>query len=321
MNPKLTVLIPMYNEEENVVSTIKKVSDVLYSLNVESEILVVNDGSTDNSLKLLKEQADENKRLRIITYEKNKNLGGALKVGFDRAKGDYIVTIDSDLSYDAKYIADLYNEAEKTNYDIIQGSPYMKGGHALGIPHLRLLISKASNRFFSYVIGANVHTVTGMLRCYKKEVIDSLVLESNGPEIMFEILSKAVLLNFKIKEIPAILKGREKGKSKFQHQLKKVFSEYFSLLYSEKPIVFFKFLGIFLITLALIYAGFQIGLYLTGKILSNEPVITNPVIVLVILGALIFFFAIIINQFTQLQKNLLIIQKQNKEIQNKLKEK
>lgn len=321
MNPKLTVLIPMYNEEENVVSTIKKVSDVLYNLNVESEIVVVNDGSTDNTLKLLKEQADENKRLRIITYEKNKNLGGALKIGFDRSKGDYIITIDSDLSYDAKYIADLYNEAERTNFDIIQGSPYMRGGHALGVPRLRLLISKASNKFFSYVIGANVHTVTGMLRCYKKEVIDSLVLESNGPEIMFEILSKAVLLNFKIKEIPAVLKGREKGKSKFQNQLKKVFSEYFSLLYSEKPIVFFKFLGIFLIILALIYASIKIVWYSLGRISLSEPVITNPVVILVLLGSLIFFFAIIINQFTQLQKNLLIVQKQNKEIQNKLKEK
>src|SRR3989344_6386275 len=215
MNPKLTVLIPMYNEEENVVSTIKKVSDVLYNLNVESEIVVVNDGSTDNTLKLLKEQADENKRLRIITYEKNKNLGGALKIGFDRSKGDYIITIDSDLSYDAKYIVDLYKELINTNYDIIQGSPYMKGGDALGVPRLRLLISKISNMFFSYVIGAKVHTVTGMLRGYRRQVLDSLVLESSGPEIMFEILSKASLLGFKTKEIPAILKGREKGKKKY----------------------------------------------------------------------------------------------------------
>lgn len=321
MNPKITVLIPMYNEEENVVSTVKKVSDVLYSINADSELLIVNDGSTDKTLELLKQEAEKYKKLRIITYEKNKNIGGALKIGFERAKGDYIITIDSDLSYDAKYIADLYHEAEKTNYDIIQGSPYMKGGNALGIPPLRLLISKASNMFFSYVIGVKIHTVTGMLRCYKKEVIDSLVLESNGPEIMFEILSKSVLLGFKIKEIPAVLKGRERGKSKFQHQLKKVFSEYFSLLYSEKPIVFFKMLGIFLIILALIYSGIKISWYALGRVSISEPVITNPVVILVILGFLIFFFAIIINQFTQLQKNLLIIQKQNKELQIKLKEK
>ncbi len=321
MNPKLTVLIPMYNEEENVASTVKKVSDVLYSMGVDYELLIVNDGSTDSTLELLKQEAEKYKKLRIITYEKNRNLGGALKVGFEKARGDYIITIDSDLSYDAKYIPDLYHEAEETNHDIIQGSPYMRGGHALGVPALRLLISKASNRFFSYVIGANVHTVTGMLRCYKKEVIDSLVLESNGPEIMFEILSKSVLLGFKIKEIPAVLKGREKGKSKFQNQLKKVFSEYFSLLYSEKPIVFFKMLGIFLIILALIYSGIKISWYALGRVSLSEPVITNPVVILVLLGFLIFFFAIIINQFTQLQKNLLIIQKQNKELQLKLKEK
>jgi len=321
MSPKLSIIIPMYNEQENVVNTLKKVSDVLYSMNIDYELIIVNDGSTDNTLDLLKKEAEKYKRLRIITYEKNRNLGGALKIGFEKAKGDHIITIDSDLSYDAKFIADLYHEAERSNYDIIQGSPYMKGGSALGVPPLRLIISKASNRFFSYLIGVNIHTVTGMLRCYKKEVIDSLVLESNGPEIMFEILSKSVLLGFKIKEIPAILKGRERGISKFQHQLKKVFSEYFSLLYSEKPIVFFKMLGIFLIILALIYSGIKISWYALGRVSLSEPVITNPVIILVLLGFLIFFFAIIINQFTQLQKNLLIIQKQNKELQIKLKEK
>lgn len=311
----------MYNEEENVVSTVKKVSDILYSMNVDYELIIVNDGSTDKTLELLKRESETYKKLRIITYEKNKNIGGALKVGFERAKGDYIITIDSDLSYDAKYIADLYYEAEKSNFDIIQGSPYMKGGNALGVPQLRLLISKASNRFFSYIIGAKIHTVTGMLRCYKKEVIDSLVLESNGPEIMFEILSKSFLLGYKVKEIPAVLKGRERGKSKFQHQLKKVFSEYFYLIYSEKPIIFFRFLGLLLIILSLIYAGIKISWYALGRISISEPVITNPVVILVLLGSLIFFFAIIINQFTQLQKNLLIIQKQNKELQIKLKEK
>ena len=317
---KLTVLIPMYNEEENVVSTLQKVNDTLYSLNVDYEILVVNDGSKDRTLELLKEEARKNKRVRIISYEKNKNIGYALKVGFGRAKGEYVITIDSDLSYDSKYIIDLYKELVNTNYDIIQGSPYMKGGDALGIPRLRLLISKLSNMFFSYVIGANVHTVTGMLRGYKKEVLDSLYLESNGPQIMMEIFSKAVLLNYKIKEIPAILKGREKGKSKFQNQLKKVFSEYFSLLYSDKPIVFFKMIGVFLIVLALIYSGVKITWYLLGRVSLSEPVITNPVVILVLLGGLILFFSIIINQFTQIKKDLLIVQKQNKHIEKLLED-
>src|SRR3989344_1586407 len=320
MKTKLTVLIPMYNEEENVVSTLQKVNDVLYNLNVDYEILVVNDGSKDRTLELLKEQNLKNKKLRIITYEKNKNLGNALKIGFDRAKGDYIITIDSDLSYDAKYIVDLYKELINTNYDIIQGSPYMNGGDALGVPRLRLLISKISNMFFSYVIGAKVHTVTGMLRGYRREVIDSLVLESSGPEIMFEILSKASLLGFKTKEIPAILKGREKGKSKFQSQLRKVFSEYFSLLYSEKPIVFFKLLGLGLLIIAFFYGLFLIYGYASGLIKSSDPVVQPVFSLLTILGALILFFSIIINQFTRLKKDFLIVQKQNKHIEKLLED-
>ena len=321
MRSKLTVLIPMYNEEENVVITLQKVNDVLYSLNTDYEILVVNDGSKDRTLEKLKEQAQKNKKIRIVTYEKNKNIGSALRIGFERAKGDYVITIDSDLSYDAKYIADIYKELTTTNYDIIQGSPYMKGGNALGVPFLRLLISKASNRFFSYVINANVHTVTGMLRGYRREVLDSLVLESTGPQLMMEILTKAVLLNFKIKEIPAVLKTRERGTSKFQNQLKKVFTEYFSLLYSEKPIVFFKGLGFSLLLVAFLYGLYLIYSYLSGMIKTSDPVVHPSFSLLVILGALILFFAIIINQFTQLKKDLLIVQKQNKHIERYFKEK
>lgn len=311
----------MYNEEENVVNTLKKVNDVLDSLNIDSEVIVVNDGSTDRTLEILRLESQKYKRFKIATYEKNKNVGYALKFGFERASGDYIITIDSDLSYDARYIIDIYRELERTNSDIIQGSPYMKGGNALSVPYLRLLISKMSNRFFSYVINANVHTVTGMLRGYKKEVLDSLYLESNGPEIMMEILSKAVLLNYKIKEIPAILKGRERGKSKFQNQLKKVFTEYFSLLYSDKPIVFFKMIGYFLLLVALLYGMYLTFSYLSGGIRASDPVVQPIFSLLAILGALILFFSIILNQFVQLKKDLLIVQKQNKEIERKLKEK
>ena len=321
MKPKLSVIIPMYNEEENVANTLEKVEDVLYSLNIDYEILAVNDGSTDKTLELLKEEAQKRKRVRVITYEKNKNVGWALKVGFERARGDYIITIDSDLSYDAKYIADLYRELEKTNFDIIQGSPYMPGGNALGVPKLRLLISKISNRFFSYVINANIHTVTGMLRGYKKDVLDSLYLESNGPQIMMEILTKAVLLGYKIKEIPAILKTREKGKSKFQNQLKKVFSEYFILLYSDKPIIFFKTFGFGLLIFAFFYGLYLIYSYTKGFIGADDPVVQPVFSLVVILGALILFFSIIINQFVQIKKELLIIQKQNKELERKLGEK
>lgn len=311
----------MYNEEENVVITLQKVNDVLYSLNTDYEILVVNDGSKDRTLDILKEQNSKNKKLRIVTYPKNKGLGAALKIGFERAKGDFVITIDSDLSYDAKYIAEIYNELNNANFDIIQGSPYMKGGQALNVPKFRLFVSKISNKFISYAISANVHTVTGMLRGYRKEVLDSLVLESNGPEIMVEILTKAALLGFKIKEIPAVLKGRERGKSKFQNQIRKIGAEYFSLLFAVKPIVFFKITGLFLVFLGFIYGLYLVSKYIRGLIETGHPVITNPIVILVILGALISFFSIIINQFTQIKKDLLIIQKQNKNIEKFLKEK
>jgi len=319
MTKKLSVIIPMYNEEENVANTLKKVNDVLDSINIDSEVIVVNDGSTDRTLEILKAEVQKYKRFKIATYERNRNLGYALKFGFERASGDYIITIDSDLSYDAKYITDLYHQLERTNFDIIQGSPYMKGGGVLGLSSRRLLISKISNKFIGYAIGANIHTVTGMLRGYRREVLDSLYLEANGPQIMVEILAKASLLGFKIKEIPAVLKGREKGKSKFQNQVKKVAAEYFSLLFAEKPIVFFKMSGFFLLFVSLLYLVYQISRYVSGVINLSDPIITNPVVILIVLGVLTLFFSIILQNMTQLKRDLLIIQKQNKELYRKLK--
>ena len=314
----VAVILPMYNEEENVIPTILEVRKVLSGLNVDFEIIAVNDGSKDNTLKLLQEQAKKVKELRVVSYTPNKGLGNAIQAGFATADSSYVLTVDSDLSYDAKYIADIYNTFQKYNVDIVVGSPYMKGGRALGVPPKRLLISKASNRFISYAIGANVHTVTGILRGYKKEVVDALVLESTGPQIMTEILEKAALLNFKIMEIPAILKGRVRGTSKFQNQVRKVAKQYIDLLVSDKPLILVKLTGLGLISVGIIYALYMVYLFSFNLLNVNEPVITNPIMLTLLLGFFLFFVAIILKQFTQIKKHLLIIQKQNKHLEQLL---
>ena len=321
MATTLSVILPMYNEEENVAPTLKEVRGVLSTLNVPFEIIAVDDGSKDATLKLLQNEAKKIKELKIIAYKPNHGLGYALRQGFDAASGEYVITLDSDLSYDAKYIVDIYNTFQKSHVDVVVGSPYMKGGKALGVQPKRLLISKASNKFISYAIGANVNTVTGILRGYTKEVLDSLVLESNGPQIMTEVLEKAALLNFKIHEIPAVLKGRIRGTSKFQNQVKKVGKEYFNLLVNDKPTILIKMTGAGLIFLGIIYSGFILVDFLAGNIPQNSPVITNPILLTLLLGALLFFVAVILKQFTQMKKHLLFIQKQNKALDKLLREK
>ena len=93
--------------------------------------------------------------------------------------------------------------------DIAVGSPYMEGGNVKNVPFIRLFISKIANKFVGFSMPKNLSTVTSVLRAYRREVLDSMELESNGTNINLEILSKAIATRYKIKEVPAVLEGRE----------------------------------------------------------------------------------------------------------------
>ena len=128
--PMVTVLAPAYNEEAIITQNLQVLWDYLMGLNAKYrfEILIVNDGSKDNTAELADAFAESHKNVRIIHHVSNKNLGGALRTGFANAKGDYIVVMDRDLSYDQHHIERLVREAISTDADIVVASPYMKGG-------------------------------------------------------------------------------------------------------------------------------------------------------------------------------------------------
>ena len=142
-------------------------------------------------------------------------MGRALRTGFENSKGDIIITIDADLSYSPSHINKLASELlNDETIDIAVGSPYMEGGDVNNVPFIRLLISRIANKFVGFSMDEKLSTVTSVLRAYRLEVIESMELESNSSDINLEILSKAIANHYKIKEIPAILEGRELGQSK-----------------------------------------------------------------------------------------------------------
>src|SRR4030065_351771 len=103
----LSIIIPMFNEAENVEATVSRVKEALGSFNGTYEILAVNDGSLDNTLEILNRLAEQDGKLKIVSYPKNIGRGMALRKGFQESKGDIVVSIDADLSYDPHYIFDL----------------------------------------------------------------------------------------------------------------------------------------------------------------------------------------------------------------------
>jgi len=312
----LSIVIPMFNEAENAEGTIDRVKGAFASFEGTYEIITVNDGSNDSTLEILKKIESENREVKVVSYPQNRGRGVALRRGFQKSEGEIVVSIDADLSYDPLYILDFL-EALKAEQDIdlVLASPYMPGGGTEGVPPLRLWISRWGNRILRFAMANRIYTSTGIFRAYRKRVLDSLELESEGKEIHLEILSKALALGYRVKEIPAVLKGRRKGRSKFKFKKTALSHLIFSLF--EKPMIVFGFLG--LLTIGI---GFLIGLYIaylrfTGELTPGRPLITFALL-LILGGIQILSFGFIALQIVSLRREILRIQKENLELRKEI---
>lgn len=311
---KISVVIPMYNEEENVNKTLDEVDNVLGNFS-DFEIIVVDDGSTDNTYQLTNEYLSHNPKIHLLKHPVNMGMGRALRTGFEKAEGDVIVTIDADLSYDPAYIPKLVGEIDELT-DIVIGSQYMDGGKTENIPPLRLFISKTANKIVGYAMSDNISTVTGVLRAYKKEVIDSVELESNGTEINPEIISKAKAVGFNIKEVPVTLKGRELGKSKVR--IRSTTISHLLFTFYEKPMILFGVIGLILCFVGIVSAIYLFYQFLIGTLDPTRPLMLFMVL-MILSGIQILIFGFVATQISLLKREIYVIQKENKLIRKKLK--
>jgi glycosyltransferase involved in cell wall biosynthesis len=240
----------------------------------------------------------------------------ALRKGFGESIGEIIVSIDADLSYSPSYILDFAETLQKEpEIDFVLASPYMPGGGVQNVPALRLWVSKLGNKILRLAMPNRIYTSTGIFRAYRKKVLDSLELESDGKEIHLEILSKAIALGYRAKEIPAILTGRKKGRSKFKFRKTAISHLIFSAF--EKPMILFGFIG--LLTLAV---GLLIGLYIAylrflGDLTPGRPLITFALL-LILGGIQILSFGFIAIQIVSLRREILRVQKENLELKKEM---
>jgi glycosyltransferase involved in cell wall biosynthesis len=313
----LSIVIPMYNEAENVESTLIRVEEVLDSFNGTYEIIAVNDGSSDNTFEILNKVAEKNEKMKVASYPRNIGRGMALRTGFRKSSGGIIVSIDADLSFSPHHILELIKVLkEEPDIDFVLASPYVPGGRTENVPFHRLWISKLGNKILRYTMPNRIYYSTGVFRAYRRNVIDSLELESDDKEIHLEILSKAVALGFRVKEVPVVLTARTRGKSKFKFKKTAISHLVFSVF--EKPMIIFGFLG--LLSLGI---GLSIGLYITylrfsGGLTSGRPLITFALL-LILGGIQILSFGFIAIQIVSLRKDILRIQKENLEMKKEVK--
>lgn len=203
----VSVVVPAYNESLILEDNLARLCSYLELLEDEYrwELIIVNDGSSDDTGELADAFASRYNNVYVIHHEVNAGLGQALRTGFECSQGDYVVTLDLDLSYAPEHIERLLTKIRCSNAKIVVASPYMEGGKVSNVPWLRKWLSIWANRFLAVAARRNVATFTGMVRVYDAEFLNTMNFRSRGMEINPEAIHKAMLIGEKVEEIPAHL--------------------------------------------------------------------------------------------------------------------
>ena len=213
-NPLVSIILPAFNEDGIIDKNIRRLYEYLETLGNRYlwEVLVVNDGSSDQTGVIADSLTNTYDNIIVHHHTTNRNLGQALRTGFQNTRGDYVIVLDIDLSYAPEHIERLLSKMEECDADMVIASPYMKGGKNTAVPLLRLLLSKTVNYIMRKASGLNIYTFTGMVRAFKGDFIRSLNTKSSTFDINSELIFKAHILRAKMVEIPAHLDWTEQIK-------------------------------------------------------------------------------------------------------------
>ena len=211
------IIIPTYNEKENIEKIILKV----FSLDIDFDILIVDDGSPDGTADIVKKiQKSYSKNLHIVERTGKLGLGTAYIYGFKWAlknNYDYIFEMDADFSHDPDDLIRLYKACHEEKGDVAIGSRYIKGVNIVNWPMSRLLMSFFASKYVKIITGMPIHDSTAGFKCYKRSVLEKITLEKIqfvGYAFQIEMKFTAWKYGFNVVEVPVIFTDRQEGASK-----------------------------------------------------------------------------------------------------------
>ena len=220
---KLSILVPVFNEEKTIVSVLKRINETKVE-NIDYEIIVINDGSTDNTKKLL--ENNNNLYSSLISNSRNSGKGYSVKEGLKISQGDYVIFQDADLEYDPIEFKKFINVCSKFNADVVLGSRFNYGDYTRS----HNILNKIGNHILTFVFNILYNTtftdIYSCYLCYKRELIDPEKLKTDGFDQHAEILSKSVKKGDRFYEVPISYNGRshlEGKKIKFYHFFSVIF--------------------------------------------------------------------------------------------------
>ncbi len=272
----LSVVIPLFNEAENIPELFSQLKRALEGLGRSYEIIVVDDGSTDGSFDILKQLHASDPHLKVIRFRRNFGQTPAFAAGFDLAQGDWVITMDADLQNDPADIPMLVAKAEE-GYDVVSGWRVNRQDPFLN----RRLPSMMANWLISEVTGVHLHDYGCSLKAYRREVIKNIKLYG---ELHRFVPAIASWLGIAVAEVPVHHHPRRFGRSKYGisrtiRVLLDLLTVRFLLSYSTRPIHIFGALG--LLTAGV---GGILGLYLSYvKLILGQDIGGRPLLMLAIL--------------------------------------
>ena len=265
----LSVVIPIYNEEENIPSLLERLRSALKQLGLRYEIIAVDDGSRDNGAAVLKRYAAEIPELKIVRLRRNSGQAAAIMAGLERATGEVIVTIDADLQNDPDDIGKLVAKMNE-GYDVVSGWRKDRQDH----PLRRNFTSRIANRLISRISGIHLHDYGCTLKAYRRSIIRDLRLYG---EMHRFIPIYAQWLGARVTEIEVKHHPRRFGNSKYG--LERIIKVVLDLLvlafldrYLVKPIYVFGSIGLGLLGLSLLVFLWMVAL----RVFEGTSFISTP---------------------------------------------
>ncbi|WP_082381963.1 glycosyltransferase family 2 protein [Ardenticatena maritima] len=274
--PYISVVIPLYNEEESIPHLYEKLTEALEAYGKPYEVIIVDDGSTDGSYPLLRQIAEKDKRFKIVRLRRNFGQTAAFAAGFDHARGEVIITMDADLQNDPADIPKLMAKIEE-GYDIVSGWRINRQDRFLD----RKLPSMIANRLISNVTEVRLHDYGCSLKAYRAEVLREVRLYG---ELHRFIPALASQVGGAVTEVPVNHHPRRFGKSKYGisrtiRVILDLITVWFLGTYSTRPLHVFG-------TMGLVSAGIGVllGLYLSFlKIVEGQNIGGRPLLLLAVL--------------------------------------
>lgn len=295
MKPEYSVVIPILNEEESLPELVSQIESSFQKLKKQFEIIFIDDGSNDETLPILKKYEKEKKNIRIYSFRRNLGKSTALTLGFQKAKGDFVVTMDADLQDDPSNLERLIKAQEKGNYDLVSGWRKNRKDSLLKIVNSRFF----NNFVIPMLFGVSFKDMNSGLKLYKIDLAREVKIYG-GMHRFIPILAHE--MGFKVFEEVIVHHTRKYGKSKYKStkiltDIPDLITMYFLVKYTNRPLHFFSKLGGMLL-----FLGGAILLYLITLKLFGESIGGRP---LLIFGVL-FVIAGIQTIFTGLLADLMV---------------